>query len=1188
MATKTLSTGNTDWTITYTVTETTTTYKINVTKVVAKYTAGTWSQKYYADVYISFESGDDYEVFSGGVLPKGDKTKSWTRNNTCTMSKETSADRWAFNIETWKTNGTLLYSKYSAWTTVPALPKYTLSINWMTVTNGVAKYQNGTYSLYHGVGLTFNARPAYNDDGLALTGYLKPNANNTGSPSYYTRSNFTITLTSNLTLYEIAQHTISYNGNGSTSGSTAANTVYFPSAHTVASNGFAKTGYTFSHWNSKADNKGSTYKPGASLSTNNFDVFPTLFAIWKRTITYNANVPSGTTVTNMPEAQSSVINTALTLSAKKPERSGYTFLGWSKTSNGGVAYQPGATYPVNQPNQTLYALWGPTVSITSVTRTDSSGTADILGGSVNVVFTSNGQTSYSVSMGSLSSTTTSSASGSKSVLLNGDLTSVNPETAYTVTVTATNGAGSVSATVNVPKTDYKRPAISSLLSTRVDASRQNDDEGTYARLTVNWAIHPTNSQKNPTGFAIEVIGADETSIPITQPTVTGVASPTTGSVFYIPLVSGGYVYSLTQDTEVNLSKDYYSYDSSTDAYIEVTLQYYTYTLTSDVTVDTSKTYYSYDSGSGAYTAIGLSQYSYTPTSDTSIVSGKTYYVLIDDQYLAVSSPVEEDLILYLERSTNSPSGYYERSATNPSNVYYERAQIPGPFDVNTSYTFTVTLTDKMGSSYKATRSDILSNAYFTMDVLGDAFRYQPATGSYDSNKRYYVEAYTYEQTKDTAIDSGKTYYSRSGSGTEQSPYVYTQVVSPSSTWVNTYYERFDNGYSLVENSSSSDFDLYFEASGPAPGHGVGFGMPSLKEGFDVRMPATFYNESSIKDNVVTATRTNLGYVSGFRAKNEEKGASVCLLVDESGANHGVWSDTLNKWLIYANLDTSTTFLHGGDAYIKFVANDTDGNGDMIVIGGGGPVVIGSGESADNARTAIGLTATSNEAMYITSDSSIQFLTNCNTIANRKNAYISTEGTIVARQGMNRISNNVADARTVVSSSTLITSLYDYDGGSRRVGYSEIIRTNTGVYRSFTVTNPKSSVTTGIYIYADDAAGSFNGRRYSFSDPAAFRSACGFVLRLSAKDKTVTDSSARSAGANYTIIVTLDATSGYMPFSVCAAKANNGNVVIRGFDLDGLTTGGTPSVYIYCHANAAISANTATYTAQILGIQTTLT
>ena len=56
-----------------------------------------------------------------------------------------------------------------------------------------------------------------------------------------------------------------------------------------------------------------------------------------------------------------------------------------------------------------------------------------------------------------------------------------------------------------------------------------------------------------------------------------------------------------------------------------------------------------------------------------------------------------------------------------------------------------------------------------------------------------VEA-QYELTSDVAIDNSKTYYTRTGSGTSQSPYVYTAVETPDEDDIATYYEMTAEAY----------------------------------------------------------------------------------------------------------------------------------------------------------------------------------------------------------------------------------------------------------------------------------------------------------------------------------------------------------------------------------------------------------
>ena len=91
----------------------------------------------------------------------------------------------------------------------------------------------------------------------------------------------------------------------------------------------------------------------------------------------------------------------------------------------------------------------------------------------------------------------------------------------------------------------------------------------------------------------------------------------------------------------------------------------------------------------------------------------------------------------------------------------------------------------------------------------------------------------------------------------------------------------------------------------------------------------------------------------------------------------------------------------------------------------------------------------------------------------------------------------------------------------------------------------------------------------------------------AEDGSAVDSSARSSGANYRIDITLEPMSGYKPIAVIAVSADSANARLRGFDLDGVSTGGTPKVKTYWNASGNMSANTVTYNVQVLMMKTTL-
>ena len=65
------------------------------------------------------------------------------------------------------------------------------------------------------------------------------------------------------------------------------------------------------------------------------------------------------------------------------------------------------------------------------------------------------------------------------------------------------------------------------------------------------------------------------------------------------------------------------------------------------------------------------------------------------------------------------------------------------------------------------------------------------------------------------------------------------------------------------------------------------------------------------------------------------------------------------------------------------------------------------------------------------------------------------------------STTVEDATAVPSANQGVTNRFDYDGSGNRVGYSQIFRTPTGVYRSFAVTNPTTGNSAALYLNSQD-------------------------------------------------------------------------------------------------------------------------
>ena len=194
------------------------------------------------------------------------------------------------------------------------------------------------------IGIVYEQRTASEVKGIAPTLFLNKDidisAGNGTSDNPY-----------QLKIENNQQYTITYNANGG-NGAPSNQIKKHGENITLSSVKPAKTGYTFTGWNTSSNGSGTSYSSGGTYS-NNSNV--TLYAQWKAntyTITYNANGGSGA-----PSNQTKKHGENITLSSVKPTKTGYTFTGWNTSSNGsGTSYSSGGTYS-NNSNVTLYAQW---------------------------------------------------------------------------------------------------------------------------------------------------------------------------------------------------------------------------------------------------------------------------------------------------------------------------------------------------------------------------------------------------------------------------------------------------------------------------------------------------------------------------------------------------------------------------------------------------------------------------------------------------------------------------------------------------------------------------------------------------------------------------------------------------------------------------------------------------------------
>lgn len=160
--------------------------------------------------------------------------------------------------------------------------------------------------------------------------------------------------------------TVTYNGNGNTSGSVPTDATAYNSGETVTVKGntgsLVKTGYAFGGWNTQADGNGTNYTAGSGTFTISSNT--TLYAKWtpnNYTVTWMVNG------SNYSEGGSTSVNhgskvTTLPTAPDPGDYCGDVFVGWTDEEYSGNSapthlYKTASEFPNATGNQTFYAVF---------------------------------------------------------------------------------------------------------------------------------------------------------------------------------------------------------------------------------------------------------------------------------------------------------------------------------------------------------------------------------------------------------------------------------------------------------------------------------------------------------------------------------------------------------------------------------------------------------------------------------------------------------------------------------------------------------------------------------------------------------------------------------------------------------------------------------------------------------------
>ena len=224
-----------------------------------------------------------------------------------------------------------------------------------------------------------------NSGTLAKTGYTFTgwNTQSNGQGTHYdAKGSNSFTILSNTTLYAEWRCSVTYNSNNATSGTvpTDNSAPYLPGSNVgvlTNSGTLAKTGYTFSGWNTQADGQGTHYDATGSdsftISSNT-----TLYAEWGCSVIYNSNgATSGAVPVDNSSPYSPGSNVTVLTNSGTLAKTGYTFDGWNTQADGqGTHYDvTGSDSFEISSNVTLYAQWG--CNVTYDANNATSGTVPI-------------------------------------------------------------------------------------------------------------------------------------------------------------------------------------------------------------------------------------------------------------------------------------------------------------------------------------------------------------------------------------------------------------------------------------------------------------------------------------------------------------------------------------------------------------------------------------------------------------------------------------------------------------------------------------------------------------------------------------------------------------------------------------------------------------------------------------------
>jgi uncharacterized repeat protein (TIGR02543 family) len=423
-----------------------------------------------------------------GLLKTGSTFAGWN-----TLATGLGTDIAVNSSYTMPAANTILYAK---WTT----NNYTVTFDANT---GSGSMSNQTITYGASSNLTSNA---FTKPGYTFAGW-NTLANGTGT-SYTNSQSYTMGA-ANTTLYAqwtANNNTLTFDGNGATSGSMAAQTIATNASANLTSNGFIKSGNNFSGWSTTAGGS-VTYSDGASYTIGTSNA--TLYAVWTiatfPTISYSGSLIAVNTTygtASATPATFSVSGSALTNNITLTAPAGYELSSGSSYSTSLILTQSGGVVS----STPIYIR---------LAATTAAGTY-----SGNVVLTSSGATTVNVA--------TISSTVSPAVLTISGLTGANKE--YDATAAATyTGTASYVGLVNGETFSVSGTPSATFNTSGVGSNKPITIAG-FTTPSANYTLTEPSLTADITAKALTISGASAVNKPYDGTTVATISGGTLSGV----------------------------------------------------------------------------------------------------------------------------------------------------------------------------------------------------------------------------------------------------------------------------------------------------------------------------------------------------------------------------------------------------------------------------------------------------------------------------------------------------------------------------------------------------------------------------------------------------------------------------------------------------------------------------------